>query len=105
MLANAFLGIMLAVGVSYLGFFLSCLYKQFHVKLPSRKIIQLFPEEDMYHKNAYENDLLEMFDSDKDAASRWAAIQRGSVRIANGSYYSTSEYKKYKEKVSKMELP
>lgn len=100
MLTNAFLGIMLAVGVSYLGFFLSCLYKQFHVKLPSRKIIQLFPEEDMYHKNAYENDLLEMFDSDKDAA-----IQRGSVRIANGSYYSTSEYKKYKEKVSKMELP
>lgn len=105
MLTNAFLGIMLAVGVSYLGFFLSCLYKQFHVKLPSRKIIQLFPEEDMYHKNAYENDLLEMFDSDKDAASQWAAIQRGSVRIANGSYYSTSEYKKYKEKVSKMELP
>lgn len=43
--------------------------------------------------------------TEKKDSERWAATQRGSVRIACGAYFTSDEYAEYRERVLKTELP
>ena len=104
MLVNIILGIVTIVGLVVLVFFLTCLYKQFK-GLEQEEYVELFPQEDIYRKNAYEGELFDMSAMEKQDSERWAATQRGSVRIACGVYFTSDEYKEYKERVLKSKLP
>lgn len=104
MLINIILVGFTIVGFGILVFFLSCIYKQYRGSLSS-DYVELFPKEDMYIKNAYEGDKFNMSVDDKEDSERWAATQRGSVRIACGVYFTSDEYRKYRERVLKTELP
>lgn len=104
MLINIILVFVALSGLCILIFYLGCMYKQYN-KLNSSDVIELFPQEDIYVKNAYEGDEFQMTSEQKKDSERWAATQRGSVRIACGAYFTSDEYKKYKERVLSTKLP
>lgn len=104
MLVNVILIILFILGMATVVFFIGCLYKQYK-NAGNIEIVELFPKEDMYVENAYEGESFELSDSDKMTSERWVATQRGSVRIANGVYFTSSEYAKYRERVLSTELP
>lgn len=92
------------VGVGVLLYFLSCMYKQYNSSL-CLDCVEIFPKEDIYIKNAYEGERFNMSEGEKEGSERWAATQRGSVRIACGVYFTSDDYTKYRERVLKKELP
>lgn len=98
MLVNIVLIIFAVVGGGVLIFFLSCMYKQYR---GSKDIsyIELFPKQDIYAENAYE-DVFNMFE-DKEQAT----TQRESAGISYSMYFTPDEYIKYREKVLKTKLP
>lgn len=104
MLINIILVCFTIIGFGILMFFLSCVYKQYRGSLSS-ECVELFPKEDIYVKNAYEGDKFNMTADEKEDSERWAAMQRGSVRISCGVYFTSEEYTKYRERVLKTELP
>jgi hypothetical protein len=104
MIINIILVAFTMVGVVILTFFLICVYKQHRSSLNS-EYIELFPKEDIYIENAYEGDRFNMSVSEKEYSERWAATQRGSVRIACGVYFTPDEYSKYREGILKIKLP
>lgn len=105
MLVNIILVIIALIGFGILVFYLGCAYKQYNAIGNSGEVINLFPKEDIYLENAYEDAEFAMSSDDKNTSERWAATQRGSVRIACGVYFTSDGYKQYKEDVLKMELP
>lgn len=104
MLINIILSGVACIGFAILLYFMLCIYKQHKESLCS-DYIELFPKKDIYAENAYEGDKFHMTISDKKDSERWAAIQRGSVRIACGAYFTSDEYIKYRERVLEKELP
>lgn len=104
MLINVILIIFSIVGFGILLFFLVCLYKQYRSSSDSN-CVELFPKEDIYVENAYEGEKFNMSTVDKKESERWAATQRGSVRIACGVYFTSDEYTQYREGVLKKDLP
>lgn len=104
MLVNIILGSVTLVGLGILLFFLICFYKQYKGS-GQDEYVELFPNEDIYRKNAYEGEPFDMSAVEKQESERWAATQRGSVRIACGVYFTSDEYKEYKERVLNSKLP
>lgn len=104
MLVNIVLVIFVLIGLGIMIFFLSCMYRQYK-GVKNTGYIELFPEEDMYVKNSYEDEKFEMSKTEKEDSEKWAKTQRGSVRIACGVYFTSDEYKKYRESVIKTRLP
>lgn len=104
MLINVILIVFSIVGFGILLFFLVCLYKQYRGSSASN-CVELFPKEDIYVENAYEGEKFNMSTDDKEESERWAATQRGSVRIACGVYFTSDEYTEYRERVLKTDLP
>lgn len=84
--------------------FLVCLYKQ-HKNFEKSEYIELFPEKDIYIKNAYEGERFNISDEERINSERLAATQRGSVRIACGVYFTTTEYEKNREEILAIKLP
>lgn len=104
MLINFILIILCLIGFSVLLFYLRCIYEQY-CQMRNSDVVELFPKKDIYLENACEDDDFYMSINDKINSERWAATQRGSVRIACGAYFTSDEYKEYKENVLNMELP
>lgn len=105
MFINIVLVLVLVIGLCVLSFFLGCLYKQHKSIRDIKKCYKLFPKEDMYIKNAYEDEELNISDIERKMMKKWAKAQRGSVRIANEAYFTSEEFNKYKERVLKIKLP
>ncbi len=59
MLIDIILVIFALIGFGILAFFLSCAYKQYRGSL-SPEYVELFPIGDMYIKNAYEDEQINM---------------------------------------------
>lgn len=104
MLVDVFLISLLIIGLCVLFFYLICIFKQFHNN-QNTDIIEIFPMDEIYKKNAYEGEFFELSNDEKDSIEKFALKQRGSVRISSGLYFTSKEYKEYKENVLKMELP
>lgn len=104
MLVNIILILLFVSGMATFNFFIGYLFKQYKSAW-NMDIVELFPKEDMYAENAYEDERFKLTDADKVTSERWAAMQRGSFRIANGAYFTSSEYEKYRERVLNTELP
>lgn len=104
MLVNMILILFAISGMVTCAFYMICLYKQYK-SAGNIEIVELFPKEDIYAENAYEGEKFEFSDDDKMASERLAVTQRGSVRIANGVYFTSNEYAKYRERVLSTELP
>lgn len=104
MLINIILTILVFIGFCVLIFYLRCVYKQYS-KNKTQDVIELFPKKDIYVKNADEDKKFQMSENDKQKAERWAATQRGSVRISCGAYFTSDEYEKYRERVLNNKLP
>ena len=104
MLINIVMSIFVIVGMGIVPFFLVCLYKQ-HKNFEKSEYIELFPEKDIYIKNAYEGERFNISDEERIDSERLAATQRGSVRIACGVYFTTTEYEKNREEILATKLP
>lgn len=104
MLINIIMSIFVIMGMGIVSFLLVCLYKQ-HKNLEKPEYIELFPEKDIYIKNAYEGERFNISDEERINSERLATTQRSSVRIACGAYFTTTEYEKYREEILAIKLP
>ena len=101
---NIVMFILAIAGMGIVSFFLVDLYKQ-HKNFEKSEYIELFPENDIYIKNAYEGECFNISDEERMNSERLAATQRGAVRIACSVYFTTTEYEKYREKILASKLP
>ena len=101
---NIVMFILAIAEMGIVSFFLVDLYKQ-HKNLEKSEYIELFPENDIYIKNAYEGECFNISDEERMNSERLAATQRGAVRIACSVYFTTTEYEKYREKILASKLP
>lgn len=106
MLTNIILTILVFIGFCILIFYLICAYKQYiKQNYKTKNTIELFPKEDIYVKNVDEDKKFQISGNDRQNAEKWAATQRGSVRISCGAYFTSDEYEKYRERVLNNNLP